>query len=319
MQNKNNMAKKIILNIMVLTVLASLSSCLKNKFDVINPKDSPSVIEFKMLTAPSPLTPEGSLYTAYRYTYVDAPSVTGTYLVQITGPDPAPQDITVNIGVKAGAVAAFNAEKQSVNPSYVGFTDMPSSLYTIETPTVVIKAGQRAAEVKVSFKTTDFDYDKNYALPISITSTNYATVSGNFGTIFLNIGVKNAFDGVYTLEEGSKVIRYTAPGVPANDALSGSIAGNTPVQLQTINKYTVEIVGLKWAGNASGVAGIDNLRVTVNPATNLCTVFALGNGTLANTAGKTNSYDPATKTYTLNFDWGPTPREMTLILKYKED
>ena len=47
---------------------------------------------------------------------------------------------------------------------------------------------------------------------------------------------------------------------------------------------------------------------------------ALGNATLKNIPGAVNSYNPATKTFTLNFDWNQTvnPRVVTgLVLKYK--
>ncbi|MNR56285.1 hypothetical protein D3C85_1768300 [compost metagenome] len=46
---------------------------------------------------------------------------------------------------------------------------------------------------------------------------------------------------------------------------------------------------------------------------------SLGTPNLRNTPGKDNKYDPATKTFTLNFDWNQTttPREATVIIKYK--
>ncbi len=309
---------KISLLGVITTVL--LSSCLKDKFNVIDPNNgSPSVIEFKMNIAPMSETPEGSLYTGYAEAYASLPTVTATYYVNVAGPTPAAKDITVNIGAKSGAVAAFNADKQANNPAYAGFTEMPSTLYQILTPTVTIKAGQRTAEVKVAYKTQDFDFSKRYAFPLSITSVSSENISKNFGTILVNVTAKNQWDGVYSMETGSIVTRYTAPGVPANDALSGSIAGNSDIQLVSVGANVVEITGLKWAGNSSGVGGIDNLRITVNSTTNACTMSALGNTSLANISSGTNSYNPTTKTFTLNFDWNQTstPRVMSLVIKYK--
>lgn len=312
---------KIFRNYLPLLVMAVFfSSCLKDKFNVIDPdKGSPSVVEFKVNLAPMSETSEGSLYTGYAQAFASQASVEATYLVNVTGPEPAAQDINVTIGAKTGAVAAFNADKQKNNPAYVGFTELPSTLYTILTPNVTIKAGQRTAEVRVAYKTQDFDFSKRYAFPISITATSFANISRNFGTVLLNISAKNAWDGVYSMEAGSFVTRYTSPGVPANDALSGSIAGNADVSLVSVGANTVEITGLRWAGNASGVAGIDNLRATINPTTNAVTMQSLGTPNLANITGQVNSYDPTTKTFTLNFDWNQTstPRVMKLVLKYK--
>ena len=72
-------------------------------------------------------------------------------------------------------------------------------------------------------------------------------------------------------------------------------------------------------------AGIDNLRATVNPATNVVTMQALGNTTLANWTGSTtgityNRYDPATKTFYLAFKWtsvDPAYREYEIVIRYK--
>ena len=294
-----------------------LSSCLKNKFDYINLSGSTSVVEFKNPVAPSSETPEGSLYTVFPVAYEVAASVEATYTIQLTGPEAAPQDVVVNIGVKSAAVAELNADK-SIISSYVPYVELPGSLYTISTPTVTIASGQRTASVKVLFKTANFDFSKKYALPISVTSTNYGGVSKNFGTVLLNVSAKNAYDGIYAMQTGSFVQRYTNPTTPTvNDALNGSTAGNPNVTLTTVGANTVEITNLRWAGGASTVAGIDNLRLTVDPATNLVTMSSLGTPNLANVPGSVNKYDPATKTFTLNFDWNQTSTKRVYGLNIK--
>ena len=91
------------------------------------------------------------------------------------------------------------------------------------------------------------------------------------------------------------------------------MAGNPKVTLKSIDGNTVEITNMRWAGGTSGIAGIDNLRATINPATNEVTMFALGAPTLRNIAGKVNKYDPATKTFTLNFDWAQTTNKREIL------
>ena len=89
--------------------------------------------------------------------------------------------------------------------------------------------------------------------------------------------------------------------------------------LTTYDANTVELVNMQWSNKGGGVGGIDHTLATLDPATNLVSMSSLGNASLKNWPGKENKYDPATKTYTLNFHWNPTAnvREMTLVLKYK--
>jgi hypothetical protein len=54
---------KLLITGAILTTI--MSSCLKDKFDLINPAGSSSVVEFKNPVAPSGETPEGSLYTVF--------------------------------------------------------------------------------------------------------------------------------------------------------------------------------------------------------------------------------------------------------------
>jgi len=74
----------------------------------------------------------------------------------------------------------------------------------------------------------------------------------------------------------------------------------------------------RWSGNG-GIGGIDGLRMAVNGTTNQVTWSCAGNATLTNWAGRANNYDPATKTFNLNFRWNPatTTREYSVVLRYK--
>ncbi|RZK18777.1 MAG: DUF1735 domain-containing protein [Pedobacter sp.] len=268
--------KLLIPALMVTTVL---SSCLKNKFDQMNPDASPSVIEFANPAAPAGETPGGSAFTVFPVAYAVGASVEGTYEVQLSGPDPAPQDITVNIGVRPAAITQLNAEK-SIVASYIPYVELPSSLYTITTPTVTIPAGQRKATVKVLFKTNQFSFTAKYALPISITSTNYAGVSTNFGTILLNVAAKNMYDGLYSYKTSANT------ALLPNRSLSG-------VRLVTSGANSVSILPGLLANYTNEVV------YTVDPATNLVTVAMTTLTPIATNAS--SKYDPATKTFTLSW------------------
>ncbi len=263
--------------ILIMALLATfvLSSCLKNKFDLLNPKGSPSVVEFKNPAAPSGETPEGSLYTVFPVAYATSDALEVTYVVQLSGADPAPQDVVLNIGVKSSAVTELNADK-SIIPSFVPYVELPSTLYKITTSTVTIPKGQRSATVKVTYNTNAFDFTKKYALPISITSSTYGTVSKNFGTILLNVSAKNQYHGSY---------RYVYTTSLGN--------GDKTISLTTVGPNSVKI-------NPGLIGAYTNLvEYRIDPATNNVTVFMDSLLPIATLAG--SKWDPATKTLTVNW------------------
>lgn len=155
------------------------------------------------------------------------------------------------------------------------------------------------------------------ALTITSVDAGYVIVN-NATTATVQFNVKNRYDGIYSVVSGN-VQRYSAPGVPTvNDGLNGPLAGNPDVTMITIGATTVALNNLRWSGGG-GIGGIDNLQLTVDPVTNMTTIRSLQNATLTNWAGRENKYDPATKTFTLNFRWNPAgpTREYSVILKYK--
>lgn len=147
-------------------------------------------------------------------------------------------------------------------------------------------------------------------------------------SLIVEIGAKNAYDGVYSVVSGF-VQRYGGPG-PTNpiccDGLTGPLGpANPDIFLITTGAYTVAIPTsgengrLTWSGGVSGVAGIDGIRLTVDPSTNLVTSSCLGNATFANFPGSSPNYVPSTKTFNLNWRWNPTAstRDLEIVLKYK--
>ncbi len=230
--------------------------------------------------------------------------------------DKAPEDITVTFTKDDAAVTAVG-----------GLTLLPASVltFTSANPTVVIKQGTRVSPNFVcQINTGTLDPTKNYGMAFTISSVSKSgvAIAKNLKTVVYKIALKNQWDGIYTVVSGL-VTRYTSPGVPANDAISGPLAGNSDVYLITSGVSEVDIPAsgngsFRWSGNG-GIGGIDGLRMAINPTTNLVTWSCSGNATLTNWAGKVNNYVPATKTFTLNFRWNPatTPREYTVVLKYK--
>lgn len=235
--------------------------------------------------------------------------------------------ITVKIKNDPSILAAYNAAHGT------SFQQLPAAAYKVNAAnpfngtewTVTFNAGEHAKPIMIDLDVSLLDLSKQYALGFTITDASGAKISNGLESALVEVGAKNKYDGIYSVVSG-RVTRYTAPGSPANDALSGPVGGNPDVTLVTVGANAVAFtgsggpVGLQWAtGNNSGVAGIDGLRATIDPATNLVTMTSSGNATLKNLPGSTNRYDPATKTFYLSFHWNPTAnvREYEVVLKYK--
>jgi hypothetical protein len=189
------------------------------------------------------------------------------------------------------------------------YTLMPTSVYTVDaekgmtyTPGSSIKfdfaAGDFAKQVKFEIDGSKLDLSKTYAVAFAITNFGGFTKKVGLDTIIATIAVKNQYEGTYS-ETGS-IIRNSATG-PDTD-LGGTLKDGITTYLATIapNANTFS----QFWKTGGGVGGIAGLYLTVDQATNKVTVAATGNALLKNTAGADNYYDPASKTFYLNFDWG---------------
>lgn len=223
--------------------------------------------------------------------------------------------LTVKVIKDDALITAYNTAHSS------SFVVLPADAYSLtgDPGSITFGPGETVKSFNIKLDKSKLDLSKQYALGYSIAEVGSSgQISGDMKNVLFNVGVKNPYDGIYSIQSGS-VIRYNAPGEPAGDALSGSVSGNPDLTLSTVGATTVQIGNLRWAGGTSGVAGIDNLRATVDPATNQVTMFSLGNASLKNWPGKENRYDPATKTFYLAFHWNPTGvvREYEMVIKYK--
>lgn len=169
---------------------AFLTSCLKDTL-TLDPANSTNVIEFK--NPSSFVSPFGSKYALYTRAFDLAPENDYPITVSYSGANVAPEDITVTLGVDEPALTQYNKEQDA------HYDLIPATLYTLPAQ-VTIPKGQRTATVPLKLKSNQFDFAKSYVLPIQIKSVSSGTVSGNFGTILLNVNAKNKYDGVYSVK-----------------------------------------------------------------------------------------------------------------------
>ena len=237
----------------------------------------------------------------------------------------ANQPLTIKLVKNSALITDYNTANGT---SYI---ELPLAAYTLsdDISTLTFAPGESIKQVKIHLKKDQLNLSAQYAIGFTITDVGTGAVLNTaLKNVLYAIGLKNAYDGVYSVVSGY-VQRYTAPGVPSTDNLSGPLGpANPDVELVTTGANTVAFtgpggpVGLTWSGPMSGVAGIGGLAASIDPVTNLATFSAQespGGLTLTNWAGHVNKYDPATKTFTIAIRWNPTGsvREYEVVLKYK--
>jgi hypothetical protein len=313
-QKLNNFIKFIIMKKLLFISLSALmlTSCLKDKaYDNLEygtqGTDATKLITFlNAKNLPTATVSKDSISLTASISSQVASQVLSDINLTLESAEVSPVDVNVNIAINTIPIPV----------GYKAFAPAEVSLPTA----IKIPAGTRQVKVPVTFPNASlFDPTKVYALSLTITGAdNGFGPAGNRKNIIIAYSIKNLYEGTYTVVSGN-VTRYTSPGVPANDPISGPVGGNPDLILSTINANTCEITNLKWSGGVSGVAGIDNLRVTVDPTTNLVTMQALGNSTLTNWAGKVNSYDPINKIFRIAMRWNPAAnvREYEMVIKRK--
>lgn len=302
---------KIAIPLLAATIF---SACIKNKDEELGNAGTDKV---KIVEAP-----RKSLF------YSEFSDVKLIHLFSLRRDDASPasasQALSFKVTVSEDSLDAYNDEHGTT------YEPLPDSLYSFvsagatksgDVYTFNLGSNVAGAEFSIALNGAKWDIAHKYGMYFIITDPAGKTIASGTKEVFTTVEVKNIYDGVYSVEKGN-VQRYNSPGVPTvGDVLNGDLAGKPTggVSLATVSPTTVELSGFTWA-NGNGVAGIDHLQATVDPVTNQVTMKALGNATLKNMPGKENSYDPDSKTFTLNFHWNPAAnaREMTLVLKYSK-
>ncbi|MEB2783905.1 DUF1735 domain-containing protein [Algoriphagus persicinus] len=199
--------------------MVTLTSCL-DEDPLFDPDKTENVIEFfdiGLIASP------GSVYPLYVSSFTAADEVELKVLVSYSGAQDNKQNINVKFKLDPEALAAYNESEGT------DYEVLPSNLYSIDAMEVTIPSGQRQVEKIIKLFTNNFDFSKNYAIPLTITESSFGTISGNFETAIYAVGAKNKYDGVYQVTgEFTDVTRPAFVGLyPYN------------VELRTITSTTV--------------------------------------------------------------------------------
>ena len=263
------MKKVIKISAALMLTAVSLSSCLKDNSVELSPEKGTNVIEW---ANPAQRADNTSSIALYTISYPLGAKATKTMTVSYSGPESkAPEDITVNFALAdTSVIGDYNRELDE------SFELMPTNAYSISASSVVIKKGANKATFDITVDPDKFDLARAFVIPLKITSVSSGIISGNFNTILLNVGAKNAYDGVY---------QFTTTA-----ATSFQPNKNVQVKLITASANSVSI--------SPGLLGTysNSVSYTIDPATNQVTVTctSLGVQMPQDTRSK---YDPATKTF----------------------
>ncbi|KAB7732095.1 DUF1735 domain-containing protein [Rudanella paleaurantiibacter] len=294
--------KKYFNILLVFALGLVLTSCLKDTI-TLDPDKSTNVIEFK--NPSSFVSPYGSKYALYTKAFDLAPENSYTVTVSYSGAQVAPEDIAVTLGIDEPAIKQYNTEQSTA------YELIPASLYTLPT-SATIRKGERTADVVLKFKSNNFDFSKNYVLPLQIKSASTGTVSGNFGTILLSVNAKNKYDGVYTVK--GTMVDVT------NAAFKHLTEVGQPLEysLETISATKCAIVdreygigapahvfwtgtGISYYGSFGGVVEFDPATDKIVAVTNFYGQPAGNTRSARLDPSGANKYDPAAKTISLNY------------------
>lgn len=223
---------------------------------------------------------------------VEIPSATKNFSLLIE--DKTTTLEAINVHLAANEVAA---EDIKVTLALDPASTYPTSKYTLPDGLVVtIPKGSRDGVLKVNMNPKDLDPSTPYTLIYSIASVDKPgyIISGNYAKRTVKVAARNAYEGT-----------YTAKGVFIHPS-AGPRDIDQDKKLTTINATTsrIEIGDLGAANYYMYVQVNADNTVTLLPDASAATqdIFPIG----------ANTYDPATKTFTLNYAYSSgAPRKIS--------
>jgi hypothetical protein len=200
------------------------------------------------------------------------------FLVNIATDEPPTQAITVSLAVNPDAIAKYNAIKGTDYKlfPYIELIDK----------TVTIAAGTRNAYAHVRvWNANTLNACDNFMAPITITSATGGVIPAdplNQGSRLMALPISNPFAGSYQV---TGTFNHPTAGIRAIDEVK---------TLSTVNCSTVE--------TSIGDLGGAGLFIKVNTDNSVTITGELSaSQPLVMVTGQPNVYDPATKTFTLNY------------------
>jgi hypothetical protein len=258
-----------------LTVATLFSSCLKDDTRYVDFAGSKPLVELPAATGVAGT----GMFQANSFAISTTPTPLNV-LVNVAAPKPLTSPLTVKLSVDPTALTTYNTAKGT------NYILLPAADYT-STLSVTIPANQNSANLVVNINTSLIDPSiTTYVLPLTITDAGGQQIS-NYKTLLYNVQVKNKYDGDY---KANGSIAFPPP-------TAGRTWTSRAKTLSTINANTVKTEGADLGGSGYYIyltINADN-TVTVKPSPDSANQTLQNNGPC--------SYDPTTKTFTLNYKY----------------
>jgi len=280
-----------------LAVVLSLSSCLKDD----NANLDFDSVSGKVYVGIADASPSSSTFNSTSFGVVSsaAESTTQLTLTYIGAAANSGTDVTIKVETDKKIIDQYNAARGT------NYLPLEPANYSLPSTKITIPAGQKTVKFPVVIKpSTITNTNAAYVLPIVITDASGKEISGNYGKHMVLVTIKNPYDGVY-----ASSLHFVRVNIDERYT-------NADKTLSTVNSTT--------SATLYADLGTDyTMELTVNPD-NSVTVTPTG-GTISGdtelpgpfTQVGVNKYDPATKTFTLHYQYRGNLRivEETLVRK----
>jgi len=207
--------------------------------------------------------------------------------------DPAPEDIHVTLEIVDSLVDNYN------NANGTAYAVPDPSMYQIPSMDIVIPKGSNTGYLQIKYHIPDFvGADWAFGFKIASVQQSGYTISGNFSEGVVSLAVKNQYDGIY--KGSGTMVHPSYPGPFQNKDEVMTTSGANSVDLYPLNTTVL--------------FGVD-VNITVDPSTNLCSLSSSAVVLDPYDAGK-NYYDPASKTFYLDFTYSGGSRHVVMVAVY---
>jgi hypothetical protein len=253
--------------------------------------------------------------TSFKSTAFDALEVVELpIVVNYTGINGAPEDITIHLSLDSTLITLYN---DSVKTEYL---NLPSKLYNVDGYDIVIPKGKKQATLNIKIyppRFTVHDFTTPYALGVKIGSTSHGIISGNYSKAVFAVGIKNKYDGAYTVT--GTFVDYANVAFTANYPKNIYLKTQDPVSVAYFDsKFNGGIFGYSFLNGASqsyygSFAPVFTFDKTTNKITSVINYWGqpAGNGRSAELdPSGINSFDPVTKTIKVSY-WLNQPSVIT--------
>jgi len=215
------------------------------------------------------------------------------------------EGLKMDIGINLTGVLENEEERwaeYTIDPSLLndaklagkGYELLPADYYTLSNSKFVINPGSILGKVTLTLDSAKFVSDAKavkhiYALPLRLTSTSEDSINANLNTKVIVIKYINHYEGFY--DQTGSMTEYDANGVQTSTAALDNVPLFTTLSLDSVTtdgmfNMTGDAYKMKIHVNADKSVFLGN---TATSAKNVVTPDG------------TNTYDPATSTFTLHY------------------